>query len=620
MSVVIKTNEINYKDPNTNQYVGLNAVAEKKVSDQIKLINAAGQKVISEIPRSYGYIEAEFSHYLDLFNQMEPTSGVLFTTDQVSSLMNIIYQPVDELMDELGDLIMFPLLELNKYYLQDYYTKQDIHNRIVPMTKELIKNIIGEEDPFPYDFASVFEFVDALVETDDNSPLVNEDGDLIWFPALSVKDDTKFIPEKYIYNSGSTANQYLALPILYLYGDTSKMTKDKKVTLKYRFKGFGGSCTCKWQGSSSVAYPKKNYTITFENKIKIVPKWGEQKKYVLKSEFYDNTHTRNTVCARLWAEITKDREERNKATTLDDQSGTPLQTEDGADTFEIVNSKIMGSAGCGANDGFHVMLVINNKYMGLYTFGIPKDDWMFGMDHSSWRNCCVLNAEKTCMPTQFRSTTTEDEIDNEETYSVEYSSDDMSLTDITDSINLLLDSVVNTHQATYPGNIPNYMDMDSAIDYVIYSLLIGNWDGVAHNFNLYTYDGVKWAFSAYDLDNTFGFADLNDWNFEERYDDPRDVSPTLPISSSTNRLFYLITKYGTEAFKQRYNELRQTILSECNIYTHFYNFISVVSKRVLAEEYNVWPTTPRSGGQTIDSIINFYRLRCEYMDNVINSL
>ena len=101
------------------------------------------------------------------------------------------------------------------------------------------------------------------------------------------------------------------LPILYLTGDTTGMSKDDAVTLNYVYGERSGSCTLKWQGSSSIGYPKKNYTIQFDNAFEAVEGWGEQKKYCLKANFIDHSHARNVVSAKLWGEIVKSRENTN---------------------------------------------------------------------------------------------------------------------------------------------------------------------------------------------------------------------------------------------------------------------------------------------------------------------
>lgn len=568
----------------------------------------------------------------DLDNTMNRVANVIDDTlgsirgklDSVYSAFTIAYDNVEDLMDENGDLIEFPFIRL-----KDYFTKEEIENLISPLgeaisdideaTKAIIDSIFGYEDveSLMDENGELIEFPFNRLDKLDNYLTESEARDLIEEELETV---STFKPEDYQYNS-TTAGYYAQLPtpILYLDGDVSEMTKDKKAKLDARYNDIHMGCSCKWQGASSIAYPKKNYTVTFNSPVLIKSEWGSKKKYVLKSEFADSTHTRNTVAAKIWADIVRDRELTNGLTTLDDESGIPITLEDGTTVIDVVDSQILGSPGRGCNDGFHVMVVINGDYQGLYTLGIPKDDWMFGMDNGS-ENCCILNAEANTEPTRFRATTTKAAVEGEQTFSLEYASDDMDIDRIVSSLNTMLTSVINASGSNYRSAIEPYFDVDSAIDYFIYSLLIGNWDGVSHNFNLATYDGTQWMFSAYDLDNTFGIEDLVNWKFENLFDDPADSTPTIPIAAETNRFFWLIYTYGTAEFKARYQHLRSNVLSERHIFTRFYNHLSTVSKRVLEEEFNVWPTTPRSGSQTVDAYINWYRLRCDYMDAKVAAL
>lgn len=53
MSVIIKSTEMNYKDPTTGEYTGINVLAEKKTSEFLDAIDVKGETVISDIPASY---------------------------------------------------------------------------------------------------------------------------------------------------------------------------------------------------------------------------------------------------------------------------------------------------------------------------------------------------------------------------------------------------------------------------------------------------------------------------------------------------------------------------------------------------------------------------------------
>ena len=103
--------------------------------------------------------------------------------------------------------------------------------------------------------------------------------------AASVFNKLKFDPSAY------------NIPLLYLTGDTTGMTKENSVTLAWTYGEDSGSCTLKWQGDSSLTYAKKNYTIKLDNAIDIG--YGAQKKYVLKANYIDFSHARNIVSARI---------------------------------------------------------------------------------------------------------------------------------------------------------------------------------------------------------------------------------------------------------------------------------------------------------------------------------
>lgn len=143
------------------------------------------------------------------------------------------------------------------------------------------------------------------------------------------------------------------LPILHLTGDTSAMTKDNAVDLAYVYGERSGTCSVKWQGSSSLSYDKKNYTIKFDNAFEAATGWGEQKKYCLKANYIDHSHARNIVNAKLWGQIVKSREN--------------------------VPARLKNLVNGGAIDGFPCIIMLNGEFHGLYTWNIPKDGWMLGM-------------------------------------------------------------------------------------------------------------------------------------------------------------------------------------------------------------------------------------------------
>lgn len=106
------------------------------------------------------------------------------------------------------------------------------------------------------------------------------------------------------------------IPVLYLNGNISGMSKDNAVELDYTYKDKKGKCSVKWQGTSSLEHPKKNYTIKFDNAFEAYAGWGEQKKYCMKANYIDYSHARNVCSAKLWGQIVKSRNKKSMYSTI----------------------------------------------------------------------------------------------------------------------------------------------------------------------------------------------------------------------------------------------------------------------------------------------------------------
>ena len=371
------------------------------------------------------------------------------------------------------------------------------------------------------------------------------------------------------------------LPILYLNGNTTGISKDTKVKLNYIYNERKGTCTLKWQGASSIRYPKKNYTITFDSPFEAKNGWGSQKKYCLKANYIDFSHARNVVSAKLWGQMVKSRDTKNE--------------------------KLYNLPNGGAIDGFPIMLVINDIYQGLYSFNIPKDKWMFGM--GTGEKECIVSAEEHSNATLFAETITQ----LGPQFELEYAKDEVNTQWVIDSLNTLITTILNNDNANYKEEVEKYMDIDSAIDYYIYTCLISHTDGRAKNFLLHTFDGVKWGFTAYDMDTVFG----NHFDGTAYY--KADVSPTFTYYV-VSKIMNLIYKYDKERLKARYKKIRQTVFSEDNVSYMFYNYLVNIPKALFDEEVKIWNSLPGTQTNNINQILNNFRLRCELLDNEIKNL
>ena len=372
----------------------------------------------------------------------------------------------------------------------------------------------------------------------------------------------------------------VGLPVLYLTGDTASMTKENAVDLEWTYGEQSGSCSCKWQGASSSQYSKKNYTIKFDTEVDAG--WGNQKKYCLKANYIDHTSALNICSAKIWASIVADR---------------------GA------NPAIKVGANNGAMDGFPVILMLNGEFHGLYTLNTPKDKWTFGMGNNATEY--LVTAKTFADSTFFNAEANLDGTD----YELEYADETVPVETIKDSLNKAITEILNASGSSWRDAVDPYLDVDSAIDYMIFSALLYNADGIGKNFILTSYDGTKWWFNAYDLDTTFG----NHWNGGSYYD-PYDRTCTFAKLASKSTLFRLIYENNRSDLIERYKKLRSGLLSEGNVYKTFYNFCARIPSQLIDLDDRKWPEKPGTSTETLSRIMEFYRLRCEYIDAEIEAL
>lgn len=372
------------------------------------------------------------------------------------------------------------------------------------------------------------------------------------------------------------------LPVLELTGDTTGMTKDDAVDLAYVYGDLSGTCSVKWQGSSSIRYAKKNYTIKFDNAFEAKDGWGEQKKYCFKANYIDHSHARNVVNAKLWGQIVKSRSD--------------------------VPTELASLPNAGAVDGFPCIITLNGEFHGLYTFNIPKDGWMFGMGNGP--NEAILCADKHVAATRFKAEAVADGND----FKLEYVSDENNDAWVVPSINRLINACINSDGADLDTTVAQYIDWQSVIDYYIFTVMITGDDMTDKNYLLATFDGTKWYFSAYDMDCTYGLF----WDGSTFVQ--ANASPSFTSYASMHRAMELVKAYKKEELKARYAQLRAGVLSESNLATVFANFTGAIASPVYMEDAKKWPMIPNTSTNNISQIRDYYRMRCEIADKWMEDL
>lgn len=362
----------------------------------------------------------------------------------------------------------------------------------------------------------------------------------------------------------------------------------------------------KVQGSSSVLYPKKNYTIKFKDNKCLKPEWGYHKKYVIKADWIDPSHLRNEFGAYMWyllrkRKFTSDYELQNdNGETLTDNLGNNLSGE--------TRVNFLGPR-CGAIDSFPILVVINGVYHGLYSLTIPKDDWMAGM--GSGKKEAIVSAGKPSKATRFESLATLDSKGNlsGDDFEVEYVTDEDNQSWVATSLNNMIQEIID---ADSKDDI-TLLDVDSAIDYLIFCLYAENTDGFSKNFLLDTWDGNKWFMTAYDMDGTFGMmfdgkVMLSPWDYG------------INQIRTTNKLFDKLIKLFSQEIKDEWNKLHNSYLNESIIYYLISNKAKDIPQAAIDADRTRWPGLPGTTMNNLNQILQWVSIRAQFLQKEFNTI
>lgn len=421
--------------------------------------------------------------------------------------------------------------------------------------------------------------------------------------AKAVGDAISFHPEPY------------GIPTLYLWGTNITSLVDKSKTLKnevtYSFPKFGAYGTAeklKVHGQTSASLPKKSYKVTLDQDIEIFSNYGKMKSYVLKANYNDASQALNVVNAKLWGKLRASHVVND--TGILTESGDTLVDNNGQRIVGETDPQLSIGANYGAIDGFPVGVYINDEYWGLYSFTVPKDDVMAKMPKSGkhaivssdWEPQGALQAEtnfKDKMELEFCST-------KDEQWAM-------------DSINALIRAGLQNYDSAqdFDNALTPLVDFDSVYDYYIYSLLIGNVDGIYRNYLLQTFDGKKWYFAAYDLDVTFGKTSIKAGYLSPRSTTGNNVythETTFENMALSNRLFYQFWKFHKDEVLNRTKELIDGIMSAPDVDAAYINYGCKIPRIALVQETTAWSRTPDTSVNTTDRIGRWYHDRIDWIE------
>lgn len=381
------------------------------------------------------------------------------------------------------------------------------------------------------------------------------------------------------------------------------------------------------QGSSSMGMAKKNFSVDImdeayddSHKIKF-GKWVAQDGFHLKSYMWDGLrvkamaaydiyesiilHNRPTRSNRVWkrAQLPTDIPQ-----TGNDLNGTYLQLDSGAK---------------GHPSGFPVIVNFNGEFYGIYCWqlkkhrdnyhqkkdnadhihldGVISDDLLWKVNGNiDWDKWAGKKAESEAIQsfegTEIRNPKKLILVDGSEydgdnnrgelisTASANYnpSNKDMVRTaEVRANIESLSRRVYALTQmskgAAKKAEIAKVFDVDSIIDYIIFSQLLYNDDGYRKNWQWTTHDGVKWAVNAYDLDGVWGWSS---WSY---------INPSQYWLYTTTPPIGLVVENYLEEIQTRYAELRKAgVVSVDRMMQPLVNYVQVIGTDYYDQEYEKW--------------------------------
>ena len=135
--------------------------------------------------------------------------------------------------------------------------------------------------------------------------------------------------------------------------------------------------------------------------------------------------------------------------------------------------------------------------------------------------------------------------------------------------------------------ISEYFDVESMLNYLIFSTAVNNYDGFSKNWQWLTYDGVKWFVAPYDLDCTFGNFHGGTFVFPPEYSYV-DSDHTFTISRRGIATWFW--DYYFDELCQRYASLRDAgILDARHISTLLHEWHDRIGTDTYEAEWPVWP-------------------------------
>lgn len=388
------------------------------------------------------------------------------------------------------------------------------------------------------------------------------------------------------------------LPRIELNGSMEGISKADRVLLDFQFESDETQFSCyantSWQGHSSLENAKKNYTIRLFDDENLTMKhrlafgsWHPEHKYVLKANYADATQSRNLICAHIWRSM--------------------------AESRASLPDRLRSTVNLGAVDGFPVTVWVNGAFHGLYTMNLHKDDDLYDMRLGGRDAIMICNAQ-TMDEALFRAEAAF--IEDQSDWEVEFATPEETQW-AQQHFNSLIRFVMEADDETFRSNLAQQLDVDAAIDYLLFIYAMGLTDSAAKDLVMLTYDGGPWIPTVYDMEDAFGLS--ADGSSAKGPDAFLPSCQDGVWSSGTGSLLWdrLLQQFGDRIIG-RWQELRGGVFSQEALTAQIAEMLDAVSEDWIQMDLELYPgrnliQDPRN------QIYNYMEQRLLLLDDVLTS-
>ena len=396
------------------------------------------------------------------------------------------------------------------------------------------------------------------------------------------------------------------LPTLTIYGDFSGLGKNDKKPCKIIYNStdevkYGKSFVLdhkqsllQYQGTSSMAYPIKNYRLNLRdeegNKLYYAfPNGKPECRFTLKADFMSSGHWQNTgftkwVNDNLYNYNTSNPKSMNPKKWFDVQNGGSVK-----DTRECIYGFpcrliLVNDGTSPLNEGQNEPTPGNTKDMGIFNFNNDKDCAdTIGFDQVNFPNCASFEiaANSDTSAGAFMSYST---VNPEGLSELEYLKQSFELRfpdedDVTaewgfmgvegedgSGIKALVDWVDKSSDEEFVRDFEQHFHKDYTLRYYLMVIACGMVDNLGKNMMLDTWDNKIWMPRFYDCDTICSYDNSGDIKFDVDIEMEQGYWNT-----SSSRLWTRIRDLMHADLVAKYNDMRKNGLSYESLMSYFYD-------------------------------------------------